>query len=201
MLKKYIFGWDKLRVISRNKIVSSTYIWLIIVPVMAKLTSKLEDIISFEVSGKVYQLDIVLPFSWQLFFLSALAFVIGEIIYFFSCPKIIKDYQDVSEFLATRRYIGELDNYANDDELKKKCEEHVKIYVEPLQVKPGLEVPMEKRKIDMFWIIYNYYLSKKVIPRRIAWFFYFIGFMLFFIVAIDNIMWVLPQISVVSIIK
>ncbi len=207
MLKAYLFTWENLKTINKNQIVSSTYIWLVIVPFIAKLTSKLENTIAFTFSGKVYEIDLVLPFSWQLFFLSALAFVLGNIVYIIFCPKIIKDYRNASEFIATGKHQGELYIYMNDA-LKRMQDEHNKNVAKFIKMKeehnakwPHLDIKTQREDDikQQFWMIYDYYSKTRAVFRRIAWFFYLIGFVTFFIVAITNIFWVIPQIDLYSI--
>lgn len=66
------YNWSTLKAIQNNKIVKSTYIWLFIVPLLAKILSKIDANLYLDIAGKVYEIDLALPFSWKLFFLSAL---------------------------------------------------------------------------------------------------------------------------------
>jgi len=204
---KNLFGWEVLKSINDNKIVKSSYVWLVVVPFVAKLTSKLENTLSLNLAGKIYSIDLTLPFSWQLFFISALAFVMGNIIVLIFCPRIIKDYSNANEFIATGLYQGELYRYMNS-ELRMMYNEHTANVARLEEMKeehgttgPKLDVNTLRNDAvtQQFWMIYNYYLKKNTLHRKVAVFFYAIGFISFSIVAINNVAWVYPQLSIANI--
>src|SRR5687768_16444275 len=107
-LDNYI-SWKWLKIIPSNKIVSSSYIWLVIVPVIAKFLSYLESPLPFELGGQVIQLDTELPFSWKVFFLSAMFFTFGNIIFFFACPALVKRYRNFDDYALNHGAHEELD--------------------------------------------------------------------------------------------
>ena len=80
--KKYILDWKKISNISKMKFVKSILVWVVFVPIVAKILSSIRD-------NHLIDLDFVLPFSWVLFYFSALFFLIGNIVYNIFVPPII----------------------------------------------------------------------------------------------------------------
>jgi hypothetical protein len=117
----FTLSWSTLRDIEHNKVVHSTYVWLFIVPISAKLFSKLENTISFEISGKLVTLDLTMPFSWQALFFSACFFVVGNILVNFQIPEIIKKYKNFNDFSTsgkTKEHLKELQGDRTDESIK-----------------------------------------------------------------------------------
>jgi hypothetical protein len=105
------FGWITISKIGQSKFVQSFYVWLIIVPIIAKFFVEIpitEDYIILE-----------LPFSWIIFYFSALAFVIGNILYL-RCPEIIKEYSSYRDFVSTGRGEEEIEKYLKNLIYKRK---------------------------------------------------------------------------------
>lgn len=119
-IKEHIPLWSFLRSLRTNRLVSSTYIWLIIVPVAAKAASGLSESLSFEVGGATHSISLTLPFSWQIFFLSALIFVIGNILFVVFSPKFIQLYSDFGYFTRLGGRVDQLE--AHKDEAMEESE-------------------------------------------------------------------------------
>ncbi|MDD9200867.1 hypothetical protein PVK61_16725, partial [Aliivibrio sp. S2MY1] len=90
--------WSLIRSIGDSKIVQSSFIWLLIVPISARLLSNVDDVINMTVFGSNVNLTTSLPFSWQLLFGAACFFTIANIIYNAFCPEIFRQYKNYSEF-------------------------------------------------------------------------------------------------------
>lgn len=102
-MSSLILNWDYLASIGNSKFIKSSYIWLFIVPVAAKGMSLIEDPLDFShlVPGLV--LDLELPFSWVVFYASAIFFALGNIFFQRSCPGIIARYPTLKSFLDDGR--------------------------------------------------------------------------------------------------
>lgn len=188
---EYLFLWDKLRAIQDEKIIRSSYIWLVVVPVTAKLFSKLENEIEITISNKLYVLDLALPFSWQIFFFSALFFVLGNILFTIFSPRIIKEYRDYGHFLQ----IGG-DN-ADLDELKDRALKQKELEPTPLnELVYGDNLSPEERSKNHFWGIYKYFNKTSAKMRYGISLVYLCGLLLFIYVAITNTVWVFKQITI-----
>lgn len=109
-----VFEWSFLRGVQSYRIVKSTYIWLFILPVIAKLFSKIESTLRINLYGKEILLDLDLPFAWILLFYSALFFTIGNLIFIFFCPAIIKENRSLADFKATMKTQTHLTNYMTE---------------------------------------------------------------------------------------
>ena len=90
-------NWDTLIAMSRNRIVNSSYLFLFVTPIAAKVTQHLPDVVEVPV-GSGYQFAIALPFSWLWLFWCALAASAGTVLVLVQCPVIISRYKDFSEF-------------------------------------------------------------------------------------------------------
>ena len=64
--------WSSLNSLGKSKTLKSSYIWIVVVPLVAKLFSKIESTIDFTLFGAKISVNLSLPFSWQMFYFSAL---------------------------------------------------------------------------------------------------------------------------------
>jgi hypothetical protein len=86
--------WPSLHSLSESKIVKSSYVWLVLVPAMAKLLDAIDHKITL--FGNVVVLS--LPFSPKIFYFAAVAFAGANIIYYVFCPPAVKGYRSYKEF-------------------------------------------------------------------------------------------------------
>ncbi|SFV89966.1 hypothetical protein MNB_SV-4-812 [hydrothermal vent metagenome] len=89
---KKIPSWPTLSNIGNNKIVISSYIWIVIIPILAKFIEQ----VTLEYKDFVFALE--LPFSWKLLYLSALFFALATSLYLYFCPNLIKKFSDIEHF-------------------------------------------------------------------------------------------------------
>jgi hypothetical protein len=94
----YSPDWSSLRRLNGTAWVKSSYIWFLLVPTAAYLLQDIGPNITFALGDKAYQIPIGLPFSWQLFYLGAVCFAVGGLIYQFWCPPLIRDYDGFVDF-------------------------------------------------------------------------------------------------------
>ncbi len=195
---KKLSKWDSLKTVQTNKIVSSTYIWLIIVPLFAKAFLKIESI-GFTLNETFYSIDLTLPFSWKFFFFSALSFVIGNLIYLFFSSEFIKKYDDYGDFKAKGALVSEIENFVSsqDVELKKNVERLVniaryKLEDQKVEAVEKIDNAAQKER-EYFWVVYNEQNEINIKSRYWCLFFYALGGVLFLCVAIPNVWWVLVE--------
>ena len=105
-MKKYS-RWSFLSNFGKNKIVKRTYVYLFFVPFIINTLNKFgfQEIIDS------------IPFSWQMFFLSAIMFTIGSIVYFLFAPKIILENDSFAEFKNTGKIYEHIKEYMKEIEL------------------------------------------------------------------------------------
>ncbi|MCK0746841.1 hypothetical protein, partial [Chromohalobacter nigrandesensis] len=170
---------------------SSTYIWLIIVPVAAKAASGLNESLSFEAGGATHNVSLTLPFSWQIFFLSALMFAIGNILFIVVSPKFIQLYSDFGYFTRLGGRMDQLE--AHKDEAMKDSENQTKRLQELAGIKKNEKSEPERSK-DLFWALHENYNDKFIVKRFLVSLVYLLGFLLFSWVALSNVYWALKGI-------
>ncbi len=188
MLQKFIeekSTWSKLKAIENSKIVQSMYVWLLIVPLTAKFFSKIENTLHLTISGNTYEFDLVLPFTWVIFFFSALSFTLANIIFISVAPLIIKENDNYGDFTNSGRdqnhLVKYIDNIQKDDAIDLIKEKWIRIGNRQLDL-----------KLD-FWEIYNKANKNKLIRRYLCFLFYIVGLVLFLLVAVQNIKWVINE--------
>ncbi len=111
------FSWRLIRSMPDNKFVANSYVWLIIVPVFTKAFSFSGDSFAFSFGDDTLVLLLDLPFSWRLFFLSALLLTMGNILYHIFCPFIVKEYSNFSEFYLNASSFQDSEVGLNSDEM------------------------------------------------------------------------------------
>ena len=95
--------WSTLRRMANWRLVTTSYVWLLIVPVGVRLLTpfagprevKLPWIF---VGGRTIHLDLGLPFSWEVFFIMAVCFAIGSVLFVQYCPKIVQEFRNFGGF-------------------------------------------------------------------------------------------------------
>lgn len=92
-----ISTWTHLNNLGRNKTLRSSYLWIVIVPLAAKMLSAIESPLELIILNARINLNLSLPFSWQLFYFSSLLIALGSLIYSIFCPDIIKNYDKFSD--------------------------------------------------------------------------------------------------------
>lgn len=111
---KIDFNWSQLNKIKDIKLISSMYIWVFIVPIAAKVLSLTSDIATITVFSYTFDVNLSLPFSWKLFYFSALFFALATLIYQTRCPRLIKEYPTYVSFESEGKPEWHLRPYAKD---------------------------------------------------------------------------------------
>ena len=95
--------WSNLWSISNSKIVRSSYVWFVFVPLIARILNNIERILTFQILNEQITFTMELPFSWKLFFFGATFFSMAILVYIIRCPDIIKKYRGFSDFQKERQ--------------------------------------------------------------------------------------------------
>ncbi|EKO3375811.1 hypothetical protein KW505_07100 [Vibrio fluvialis] len=91
--------WEQYRIFFNLIILRYLVLWFAIVPILGGLFSKIKNPITFIDSvGKQHELNLALPFSWQLLWLSSLFFVLSLFIYYIRCPNFVRKYHNFSYY-------------------------------------------------------------------------------------------------------
>jgi len=113
------FYWESLSKWPKFKIINSMYLWLFIVPVLAKFMAEVDDKVILTVFEQKITLNLTLPFNLVAFYLAAVSFVLGNICIVLFCPRIFKENKDFGDFLAKGRQYGHIVDYIRDSTQSK----------------------------------------------------------------------------------
>ena len=97
-LLQYVPHWVQLKVLGNNKFIRSSYFWLFFVPTAAKVMNKINSTADIKLFGAVFTINISLPFSWQLFYLSSIFFALGSAVFQIHCPASLKKYSSFNDW-------------------------------------------------------------------------------------------------------
>jgi len=106
--------WKIIKNFADIKLVKLSYIWIIIVPILAKLLMKIGDVLPIEIGNITFNINLSLPFSWQMFFFAALSFSLAQLIFNLVCPEIVKDFKNQREFQNDGKTVIQLGSYVKD---------------------------------------------------------------------------------------
>ena len=95
---KNIPDWESFKSLGRSKLIKSSYWWLFLVPLFAKALEATGDEITFTIFNAAIKITLDLPFSWALFYFTAVCFSIASIIYLTCCPLSINKYEHFEEW-------------------------------------------------------------------------------------------------------
>ena len=164
------------------------YIWIFLVPIAAKILSRVEDVATITIFGYTFSIPLSLPFSWKVFYFSAICFAFGNLLHKLRCPKLILDHPTYSTFREEGKPDWHLRDYAGElgidfDRFKENLEDNMAEYGE--RVKKG-----ETYSQSLFWHIYWDVDSKRMVSFAVTLCFYVVGFCLIGYVVFENLVWV-----------
>ena len=90
--------WDTIKGLGQAKVLRASFIFLFLVPILAKLFVNLPEEITVPILNKTIVVPMALPFSWFLLFVSAIFASIGNLLYAAFCPNLIRDFRDYQAF-------------------------------------------------------------------------------------------------------
>ena len=104
LTKKILPGWRMLRRLGNSRLLATSYIWLLIVPVAAKLLHPIagQHVLPARWLGHPVSITIALPFNWYVFYAAAIAFAGAQAIYARACPFIVRRFADYGEYRTAR---------------------------------------------------------------------------------------------------
>lgn len=179
--------WSKLKKVQDLKLIRSMYIWLLIVPLFAKIFQHVNDVARLTIFEYQFQISFSLPFTWELFYFSAVSLVIGNVIYYFRCPGIINDHSNFYDFKESGKSLSQLDGYAT--EINNKIDESSRS-VATLKTQNRSEADKDLLQ-DEYWRVSD---AADIFAKRSRFAvsaFYALGFILIAGVVIENSVWVL----------
>ena len=104
-------SWSLLSALGKSRLLKTAYLWLFIVPICAKLLNNIESVVNVQLFHATFSINLALPFSWVVFFFSAVAISAGDAIYSLRCPALIKEHSTFSGFQESGKGITQLKKY------------------------------------------------------------------------------------------
>lgn len=174
------------------------YIWIFLVPIAARLLENVEEAATVTIFSYTFEAQLTLPFSWLVFYFSAIAFAAANLIFQIRCPDIVKEHSDYSEFKQSNMGIEHLDRYLNQvglnwEGLRLLIERQDEYFSEVAEASNPKQADGLLRK--RFWAIYWVGNQHRIIEKFSALILYIIGFVLFSIVLLQNIVFVIQYLT------
>jgi hypothetical protein len=102
-IKKRVMTWDEIRSFGESRLFRSASFVLFAVPACAKVLAMVPKTVHLTQFVPPVELHLRLPFNWLLLFWSACFATVGNVIYWFACPRLIKEYKDWQAFESAAR--------------------------------------------------------------------------------------------------
>ena len=183
-IKKWLsfhIKWSRLKSIGGHKFISSMYIWLFLVPLLANTLSNVGGSFPITVFNHTFEFKASLPFSWQAFFYSALFFTLANLIRLSFCPKIINEHSDYASFKRSEMTGSHLAEYESEFEIE------LLVVARKMHI-TKLKTNMSKNDMSkIFWEIHEKANDTKKLAQYIAAIFYLFGFLLIGLVIFQNV--------------
>lgn len=192
-----MISWTILRVCGNSQVVKSNYIWIFIIPIVAKIFSFIQG---------NYHLNLELPLRLESLFYSSLFFAVGAIIYQVRCPKLIKEFEYYSDFKNKglgMQQLADLFSHAAVQPLSKIDKSFlldlIKRHDESKSVdgRPTVQVKVnhertsvfydEPKTGDFYWEVTKYLDSQFCIARYLSFISFLIGITFLLYTVIENL--------------
>jgi len=95
---KHVPNWSSFKSLGASKTIKSSYWWLFLVPALAKSFESVEETLTFTLFGASIDVNLSLPFSWSMFYFSAIFFAGASLLFATRCPQAIKKYSNFEEW-------------------------------------------------------------------------------------------------------
>ena len=180
--------------------IQTMYIWLFIVPIIAKVLTKVEETANLTIFNHTFNIQLGLPFSWKIFFLSAMSFAAANLIFVLRCYKLVKDHDSFSDFLEQGKSAKHIHQYAEEVDYPQQSDlsyywEDGGEYEGPVEQKYSKEQRLKGEHLKSpFWEIYERTDLSRKGWRAACSLLYLFGFVLISIVLYQNIWVVLRMI-------
>lgn len=203
---KLIPDWNVLQKVGNTKFVQSMYVWIFVVPMLAKAFEYIQqDSMVFVVFEQQIKIGTSLPFSWVMFYFCAVFLALGNLLLLATCPKIVKDHPTYQSYAEEGKTLKQLAQYSEDikfnwGDLAKSVDKRIKdrIFAREMGHDPiakhysNLDVD---DPVHYFWPIYEFANPLYKIRRFACLLLLTTGFGLFTIVAVQNFMAVVEFLS------
>lgn len=174
--------WNQLSSLGKNRILKTSYFWLLLVPLAANLFGKIDGLLDVIIFQTHLRLNIGLPFSWKVFYFSSLFVALGDLVFSIHCPRIIIEHRSYAHFQQEGKRWKELEPYFFEvfphDEFNLPIPQGY-IGTENIRKEEDLEA-------DLFWKVRLRAEALRPISRHVCGVSYLIGLLLIALVFFQN---------------
>lgn len=190
----YLPTWNGFRSVGESRILRSSYVWLVIVPIAARVLEAVRSPLNFTVLGAPITVNVDLPFSWKAFFFASVAFTVASLVYVLRCPTFVREHKDFADFTSKGKkqlYIG-LAAKVVDSRIKDEWvrQDFIDSYNSWVKDRDGRDIDTEQSRRETFWMVYERLDDDHFGWRVLLGFLYLIGFLLIGRVAVQNVWYV-----------
>lgn len=111
-LHDWLPPWSSFNSLGRSRVVKSSYLWVALVPVLAKMLSAINRDFRLTIFSPKIHIVLGVPFTWELLYYSAVLFALATLGYTVACPEIVKKYDKYSDFEVEGKGSEQLVAYA-----------------------------------------------------------------------------------------
>jgi len=190
--------WFRIRNLGNNKIITSNYLWLFVIPFLANNIDKLTILLGFKLE---------ITFSIARLFYASLFFAVGTLIYQIRCPALIKEHLNFTDFnsvgktpqhtvdylmMSANQYkskytINDIKLLIEKFDCSQKCEEKKLVTLKANdRTYQSLYIDSELQA-NFFWDAYNLINTQFPWAKKLTYFSYAIGIFFLVIASIENI--------------
>jgi rRNA maturation protein Nop10 len=138
--RRYV--WSDLGKFGTNSLLKTSYLWIVIVPIAAKVTSLVDDPLVLEGLGEGLVLNMSLPFRVHILYLASVCASCGHVLYFIYCPQFSK-FDNLAAYRRTELGTTFMGQYALDHQLTDIINSDVSHYAHMVQsegvIHPGTQ--------------------------------------------------------------
>ena len=186
--------WSTLGQLHSVRAVRTMYLWVFFVPIAAKILENVGSEVILHAFGPPLRLHLALPFSWIVFYFSAVSFALAELIYLVRCPRIVRDQSTYTQFRDAGKGVEHLDNYIyevglNWEGLRQLLERQDDYFAEVAEAENPSQPDGLLRK--RFWAAYSRGDRYRVVSQIASAALYLVGVSLISYVAAQNLRFVI----------
>ena len=110
------FNWRTLEKLLNSQYIRSVSFWLVLLPIAAKIVSELPESVELSPFGSEppITLTLTLPFSWYIFYFSALLFFAARVLFLVFCPKFLLSFSSAGDAMTKGVTVQAITNDTRD---------------------------------------------------------------------------------------
>lgn len=150
--------WDKIRSLGNTKALRTSFLFLFIVPLVARTLTDVPE--KLDVGPFIIPME--LPFSWIVLYVCSIVVSIGNLTYIIRCPDFLKNYSNFVDFQASERncsvFMAPLQQSLNVDGFE--------VMRKRMRERAGRNLPTAPRgKFPALWLVEG--IARQEFPDRV----------------------------------